>query len=586
MRVAWLSTIVVAAITTGCADQPRALVGEGCELSSQCAVPLVCRFGACREECRESRDCRAGLLCLKDQAGFGVCQVEGEHECDLTSQCPDGLVCRFESCTTECLSDRDCVNGLICDVVDVDERACRDPTEDECRLNSDCANPLHICARDLRCRIECITDRDCRDGNVCDVAAPTPSCVPPSMITDAGMDASMDSTVDSALDAGMDSAADAVADALPDSTPDGTPDADAGTMILAPPPFVPGVVRNGGYFDGTDLLVWGTSTWGQVGVDDPAVQGPTAIAIPGGAISAYAVGGFHGCAQTDRIYCWGRNAHGQLGRPANTVANPTPMATTTTLSGVVGLAAGFAYSCAWTGTDVRCWGSNENGQLGGGPAGAGVFTEVPNVVSIGGAPARVYASDQHTCAVRTDGTLYCWGRNLGRELGDGTTTSRSTPVAVPVPAVIDVALGRSHTCALHADGSVRCWGENDTGQVGNGATTVSEDPTLVAVGEPVLQISSGYDHTCAIAASGAIRCWGVATSGRLGVTPTFPPWFTSPVLSSLPSGAVSVGGGAEHTCAHYGSGVAWCVGSNMGGQFGTGDTIDMAETPVMVTWTP
>ena len=81
----------------------------------------------------------------------------------------------------------------------------------------------------------------------------------------------------------------------------------------------------------------------------------------------------------------------------------------------------------------------------------------------------IAAGRAHTCALRADGTVGCWGDNIEGQLGDGTTTNRSTPVTVSGLAnVVAVAAGNHHTCALRADGTVRCWGSNSAGELGDG----------------------------------------------------------------------------------------------------------------------
>jgi hypothetical protein len=92
-------------------------------------------------------------------------------------------------------------------------------------------------------------------------------------------------------------------------------------------------------------------------------------------------------------------------------------------------------------------------------------TDEGNVCGIAG--AKVSAGGYHTCAVKTDGSLWCWGRNDYGQLGDGTYADRNTPVQI-MTGVSSVALGYSHTCAVKTDGSLWCWGYNYYGQLGDG----------------------------------------------------------------------------------------------------------------------
>ncbi|MBK7777954.1 MAG: hypothetical protein IPI43_28220 [Sandaracinaceae bacterium] len=82
-----------------------------------------------------------------------------------------------------------------------------------------------------------------------------------------------------------------------------------------------------------------------------------------------------------------------------------------------------------------------------------------------------------TCAIRGDGTAWCWGRNADGELGDGTQTARAVPTRVAdFDDVTALAMGASHTCALRASDTIECWGDNQRGQLGDGTTNSSLTP--------------------------------------------------------------------------------------------------------------
>lgn len=156
-----LVSVVALVLFTGC-ERPRFVVGEGCEINSDCASPLVCVIGHCRRQCVDSRDCGAGLRCLVDPASSvgGGCQLEHERECTLTSECTMGLVCQNGTCTTRCVTDRDCAFGAMCTVGGTGELACEEETTELCIYASDCPVPL-VCGRDQLCHYECVGDRDC-----------------------------------------------------------------------------------------------------------------------------------------------------------------------------------------------------------------------------------------------------------------------------------------------------------------------------------------------------------------------------------------------------------------------------------------
>lgn len=183
----------VLAAVLGCIP-PRSGLGAECELNSECATPLVCRLGYCRVECATSEDCTVGLACVLDAQRIGCCQLPSERSCALASDCPAGLVCRFEQCTNACETDRDCPGGARCEQ-DGDVRACIDRSTTACNFDSDCdvlgsgGRPTR-CVRS-RCRAECFTDRDCRNGYWCDVSEGIGACLPLPRFArpDAGRDA-------------------------------------------------------------------------------------------------------------------------------------------------------------------------------------------------------------------------------------------------------------------------------------------------------------------------------------------------------------------------------------------------------------
>jgi len=155
--------------------------GAACDLTSDCEAPLECRLARCRVECRDNRDCAAGLTCLLDNTGLGACQLPDETDCALDSDCIEPLVCVRGTCSNICREDRDCAPGASCLVDDdaepstscpvggeppADGCACFDPATDGCLYAADCGPGL-LCANDFRCRPGCGADADCRDGLAC-----------------------------------------------------------------------------------------------------------------------------------------------------------------------------------------------------------------------------------------------------------------------------------------------------------------------------------------------------------------------------------------------------------------------------------
>jgi alpha-tubulin suppressor-like RCC1 family protein len=205
------------------------------------------------------------------------------------------------------------------------------------------------------------------------------------------------------------------------------------------------------------------------------------------------------------------------------------------------------------------------------------------VTALGTNVADVAVSGRSSsCARKTDGTLWCWGENGDGAVGDGTIQNRPLPVQVASlgAGVAQVSMGESHTCARRTDGTVWCWGRNAEGELGDGTTMNSSAPLQVAaVGTNAIQIAAGGHRTYARKVDGTFWCWG---SGWFGDGPAhlFP---SGPVqVATLgPSVAdVSVGGG--HACSRKIDGTLWCWGQNDYGGLGDGTT-ENRGTPVQVT---
>ena len=139
-------------------------------------------------------------------------------------------------------------------------------------------------------------------------------------------------------------------------------------------------------------------------------------------------------------------------------------------------------------------------------------TDEGNVCGIAG--AKVSAGGYHTCAIKQDGSLWCWGDNDSGQLGDGTYSDKATPVQIMSSGVSSVALGDLHTCAIKTDGSLWCWGYNWYGQLGDGTNTSRNTPVQITSG--VSSVALGGYHTCAVKTDGSLWCWGNNSSGQLG----------------------------------------------------------------------
>jgi alpha-tubulin suppressor-like RCC1 family protein len=184
------------------------------------------------------------------------------------------------------------------------------------------------------------------------------------------------------------------------------------------------------------------------------------------------------CAVLDSggVQCWGSNADG-LGDGSSTLSS-TPVSVSG-VSTAIGVAAGSVHACViLQGGTLQCWGYNVWGQLGDGTTTSSskpVTASISNVVAVA-------VGGEHTCVVTTSGAVECIGYNYYGQLGNGATSKTATTTwqtAVGSGAV-GVACGASHTCALMSNGQTQCWGYNAYGQLGDGTTTNRSSPVLVS----------------------------------------------------------------------------------------------------------
>ncbi|WP_437644218.1 hypothetical protein [Sorangium sp. So ce362] len=239
------------------------------------------------------------------------------------------------------------------------------------------------------------------------------------------------------------------------------------------------------------------------------------------------------------------------------------------------ISAGTDYTCAvLSDGTVWCWGRNTWGNIGDGTLQQD--RPIPRqVVGLGGGAAKVATSissaRSHTCAVLTDGAVACWGAGNSGQLGDGEATNSLSPVrAEELAGATQVAVGGSHTCAVTTSRNLFCWGEGSSGQLGYGDEADLYVPTVVLDG--VASVSAGLSHTCAgmIERMGERRmsCWGHNQSGQLG-SGTFEASSVPKTLPGLTRVALTAAG-ALHTCAAPATGVASCWGEGAQFRLGTG----------------
>lgn len=328
---------------------------------------------------------------------------------------------------------------------------------------------------------------------------------------------------------------------------------------------------------------WGNNEFGAIG-DGSTTQRLLPTPVSGLSGIATIVGGtFHTCALSNSggARCWGRNHEGQLG-DGTTGRELTPVNVTDLSSGVSAIAAGGRHSCALdTAGAVKCWGWNFNGQIGDGKSRNNRVTPVAVTALSSAAVNRVAAGADYSCALTTTGAVKCWGWNENGQLGDGSNENRLAAVdAVGLSSGnTAIATGSSHTCALATGGAARCWGSNAFGQLGNGNRAEQLAPAaVISLSAGVQGIAAGINHTCAVTSGGAAQCWGQNGFFQLGDGTDFDR-LTPTTAVGLGSGVTAVAAGLYHSCALVSGGV-WCWGVNSSGQVGGGG--EETSVPVAV----
>ncbi len=313
---------------------------------------------------------------------------------------------------------------------------------------------------------------------------------------------------------------------------------------------------------------WGNNSYGQLG-DGSTSGSATPVAVAGGVgFAALSAGVFHTCGLTTggSAYCWG----GDYG--------PTPVSVGAGLTFTSLSVGGWGFFCGLTpGGAAYCWGENSYGELGDGTT---TSSSTPVPVTGGITFQSLSAALATTCGVATDGTAYCWGYGAAYgdprcELDEATNTPFCTsPVAVPGGiAFANVGSGDGFFCGLTALRAAYCWGMYPEGRW-------STAPVLVPDGHTFGALSVDAQRACGVAAGGSAYCWGWIPislyQGQFSTAPTAVP-------GGLSFAAVSVGW--FHTCGVTPGGTAYCWGGNADGELGDGSHTS-SLVPVKVAGVP
>ncbi len=337
----------------------------------------------------------------------------------------------------------------------------------------------------------------------------------------------------------------------------------------------------------------------------------TSGVLLGKTVVAVAAGGGHSMALTSdgRVYAWGANDWGQLGITSPSYSKDpiaVPMAGALAGKTVIAIAAGWTHSLALTSDgQIFAWGWNGHGELGNGtkdfvvhPTPGAVIT---TGVLLGKTVVAIAAGSTGNLALASDGQVYAWGDNILGELGSGSVTEPSEPVAVTTSGVLSgkivvaIAAGGQNGMALTSEGTICMWGSNYYGQLGIGSADGDSHPAPSPVppsgvlsGKTVVAIAAGKDHCMALTSEGQVCTWGANRYGQLGNGSTS--YYSSPTPQAvLATGALSgrsataIAAGMGFSQALTSSGAFYTWGDNYYGELGDDSTTDCVVPVAVVT---
>lgn len=302
------------------------------------------------------------------------------------------------------------------------------------------------------------------------------------------------------------------------------------------------------------LWAWGSGTAGAFGdgKNTAAVRADAQqnrIRTAGGVtVTGVAAGANHTAALGDdgNIWSWGANTDGQLGNGATTATGTPVKATAVYTDQPVNVTAGDGHILV-TGTLGRVVGSGlgTSGEL------TGTASRTAPAAAGTGQYSQVATGGSHTVAInRANGTVVAWGKNTYGQLGDGTTTNATAPVAVKgLPAgvpIVEVAAGAAFSAALDINGNVWTWGRNDYAQIGDGSTATRTTAVKVPLTAKVTTIGAGAAHMLAVDVAGKVWAWGRNDRNQLG-TGTASDRRAIPVAVTTPGVLAAVDGADFHS---------------------------------------
>jgi alpha-tubulin suppressor-like RCC1 family protein len=273
------------------------------------------------------------------------------------------------------------------------------------------------------------------------------------------------------------------------------------------------------------------------------------------------------------LWTWGRNNLGQLGD--QTIVNKSSPIQTITYATDWKIAIASEQSALAIKTDgtLWTWGFNGQGQLGDNTI---IHRSSPvQTVAAGTTWSDASCGLSHMMGLKTDGTLWGWGRNEVGQLGNNSITHRSSPVQTVASGTNwkQISCGQIHTMGIKYDGTLWGWGNNANGELGDNTGVRKSSPVqTVAGGTNWKQVSCGHAHTAAIKTDGTLWCWGDGTLGEIGDNNLSKR--SSPV-QTVANGTNwrSISCGYRNNSAIKTDGTLWVWGYNLIGALGTNDLV-------------
>lgn len=329
-----------------------------------------------------------------------------------------------------------------------------------------------------------------------------------------------------------------------------------------------------GLTDAGKALCWGQNSFGQLADGTSASKTSPVFVQTDETFAMLEAGATHACGITTAgaLLCWGRNNSGQIGDDS-LVDRLTPFevptgSEATTWSTV---STGLEFTCAVRSDGaLYCWGLGSSRQLG---TGSAASSDVPVRETTNATDwSAVHAGTNFACALKTSGERWCWGVNTLAQAGNGTVTSILTPTIADEAAWDSLTLGDSTGCGFQGD-ALFCFGDGGVGQTAVAAGPQTTPAQVVSAGAALVDVAIGTRNACAIDADQKLLCWGSANRGTAGLG--YDSDRSLPLLVG-DGPFVDVDADSDHSCAISESGTLSCWGRNMLGQLGDGTYLTRA----------